>query len=202
MSIDAHVGGVALRRVAERRAGRVRVLPRHTAKGQRVAAVGGDVDLHGDVVEAEQTDRVGARRRVDADLDQTQDAVALLAEAEFFGRGDHAVRDVTVGLARGDREGAGQDGSRKGDHDLVAGEEVARSAHDPAHAVADVDLAPADGLAVLLRLLDELQHLADDDRAGELEPVNVLLFEADRDERREDVVGRGLGRDVDILTQP
>ena len=56
-----------LDRVAEARTGGVRVLARDAADRERVAAVGRDVDLDGDVVEAEQRDRVGADGRVDAE---------------------------------------------------------------------------------------------------------------------------------------
>ena len=43
-----------------------------------------------------------------------------LAEAEFARRADHPVGDVPVGLARGDREAAGQHRARQRDHDQVA----------------------------------------------------------------------------------
>ena len=49
--------------VAEGRARRVRVLARDAAHRQRVPAVGRDVDVDRDVVEAEERDRVGADGR-------------------------------------------------------------------------------------------------------------------------------------------
>ena len=122
------------------------------------------------VVEAEQRDRVRAELGVEAELVEAQDAVVLVAEAELARRGDHAVGDVAVGLARGDRERAGQHGAGQRHDDLVADEEVVGAADDAAHGVAavgrglalggDTHLAPADGLAVGLRLVDELEHLA------------------------------------------
>ena len=131
---------------------------------------------------------------------------------ELLRRGDHAVRDVAVGLARGDRERTGQHRARQRHDDLVAGEEVARAAHDAVHGGAavrgglavgrDAHLAPADRLAVGLRLLDELEHLADDDRTLQLEAVDVLLLEPDAHERREHVLGGGIRRHIDVLTQP
>ena len=121
------------RRIAERRAGRVRVLAGDAADRERVAAVGRDVDLDGRVVEPEQGRRVGADLRVEAERGQAQDAVVLVAETEFACRGDHAVGDVAVGLARGDRERAGQHGARQRHDDLVAHEEVAGAADDAAH---------------------------------------------------------------------
>ena len=102
---------------------------------------------------------------------------------------------VAVGLARGDREAAGQHRAGQHDDDQVADGEVERAADDalgrplgqPLPVLADVDLAPADRLAVLLRLLDELQHPADDQRAGDVAAVQPLLLEADPDEAGRDV---------------
>jgi hypothetical protein len=120
-------------------------------------------------------------------------------------RGDHAVGHVAVGLARGDRERAGQHRARQRHDDLVADEEVARAADDAVHRGAavgrglavgrDAHLAPADGLAVGLRLLDELEHLAHDDRALQLEAVHVLLLEADLHEGGVHVLGVGSRHD-------
>ncbi len=129
--------------------------------------------------------------------------VVLLAQAELARGGDHAVGDVPVGLARGDRERAGQHGAGQGDDDLVADEEVAapqtmpRTSAPPSAAVCtlgrDANGAPADGLAVRLRLGRELEHLADDDGAGDVEAVDGLLLEPDPDERRVQV-GDGRAR--------
>ena len=208
-----HVGPRTHTGIAEVGTGRVGVLAGDAADRERIAAVGRDVDLDRDVVEAEEALIASVPTgRVDAELHQAQDAGVLLAESELFRRGDHAVGGVTVGLARGDRERAGQHRTGQGDGDLVADEEVARAAHDAVHrrpavrgglAVGrDLHLAPADRLAVGLRLFDELEHFADHDGSLQLEAVDVLLLEPDAHERGEHVFGGGIRRHIDVLTQP
>src|SRR5699024_8807379 len=156
------------------------------AHGQLVAAVGGDVDVEGDLVEAEQPGRVIAGFTGQAEVGQDDDAGVVLAEAELLGRADHPVGGVTVGLAGGDGEVAGQDGSGQAGDDEVAGHEVVRAADDAAagHLGAglrvlriveslvvlgpDIDAAPVDGLAVRVLFLDEVEHATDDEGAGDL----------------------------------
>ena len=179
---------------------------------KRVAAVGRHVDLDGGVVEPEQGDRVGADRRVDAEGGEAQDAIVVVAEPELARRGDHAVGDVAVGLACRDRERTGQHRAGQGHDDLVAHEEVAGPADDAVHGLAavgrglaigcDAHLAPADGLAVGLRFLDELEHLADDDGAVEFEGVHILFFETDLDEGGVHVFGRRARDEFDVLGKP
>ena len=98
---------------------------------------------------------------VDLEQPQHDDAVVVVAEAELAGRADHAVGDVAVGLARRDREPAGQHRAGQRDDDEVADGEVVRAADDPL-GVPSVSLWPCSptstwhqriGLAVLLRLL-------------------------------------------------
>ena len=71
-----------LRRAGSRKAAPVelRVLAGDAAHRQRVAAVGGDVDLDRVVVQAEQADRVRSELGVEPELGQAQDAVVLVAE--------------------------------------------------------------------------------------------------------------------------
>ena len=148
----------------------------------------------------------------------------LFPEAEFARRGDHAVGDVSVGRARGDGERAGQHGAGERDDDLVAGDEIVGAADDAADVArrpvaepfaelvakpfakpsghADIHLTPVDGLAVRLRFGFERQHLTDDDRAGQLERVHGLLFEADLHERGMDRRGSRVGREVDVFAEP
>ena len=136
----------------------------------------------------------------------------VIPESEFARRGDHAVGDMPVGLSRRDGEAARQHGTGQGDHDLVTGEEIAGPAHDAAHIRSPVGrllalgrhthLAPADGLAVRLRLLDELEHLADDDGPLEIEIVRPFLLEAHLHESGMDVVDRRIRGDVDVLAEP
>ena len=116
-----------------------------------------------------------------------EDAVVVVAEAELALGADHAGRDVAVGLARADRERPlrrGEHAAGEDDHDEVAGVEVVGAADDAlgltgAVGVADVDGAPVDRLAVLLRLGVAGEHAADDEGAGDTTGVQALLLEAD-----------------------
>ena len=207
------------RRVGEDGAGGVSVFTRHAADGEAVAAVGGDVDFRSLVVEAEQLHRVGAELRVEPDPREHQDAVMVLADAQFTDGGDHAGGEVAVGLTGGDAEVARQHGAREGDHHLVAFNEVVGAADDPLHAggvdaiagqglllaLGDhPDLAPVDGLAVGLGFLDDAQDLAHHDRAAEVVrgAVDLFFFEAYLDEFCHDVFGRCCGRYLREFTQP
>src|SRR5699024_4258729 len=67
---------------------------------------------------------------------------------------------------------------------------------------ADVDAAPVDGLAVLLRLAHELQHTADDQRAGHLCTEDRLLLEADAGEVRGDLQGGDVCGQFGVLGEP
>ena len=143
----------------------------------------------------------------------------VLADAQFADGGDHAGRQVAVGLARGDAEVAGQDGTGKGDHHFVALNEVVGAADDAldagrVDAVAgeglllafrdNPDLAPVDGLAVGLRFLDDAQHLAHHNRAlqGVRGAVDRFLFKANLDQFGHQVFGRCSGRYCCEFTQP
>ena len=78
-------------------------------------------------------DRVGAELGVAHQVGrQHQDAVVVVAGAELAGRADHAVADVSVGLAGGDREAARQRGAGQRDDHEVADGEVERTADDAA----------------------------------------------------------------------
>ncbi len=145
-------GGVA---EAARTLDRDQHLAGDAAQGQGVGPVGVDLELDGLLVEAEQRAYVLAGRAGVGG--QHDDAVVVLAEAELARRADHPGRDVAVGLARGDLEPAGQDAAGQHDDDQVARREVVGAADDAlrltgAVGVGDVDGAPVDGLAVLLRL--------------------------------------------------
>ena len=137
-------------RVVERDAVRRGRLAGDAAHRQRVRPVRRDGDVEHLVAQAEQLDRVGAERSVaDQVRGEHQDAVVVVAGAQLAAGADHAVADVAVGLARGDREAAGQRRPGQRDHDEVADGEVQRTADDAARLrLAHVDLAPADGLAV------------------------------------------------------
>src|SRR5690606_32195992 len=66
----------------------------------------------------------------------------------------------------------------------------------------DIDLAPADGLAVRLWFIDEFEHLAHHDGTGHSEAVFGLLLEPDSHERRVQVLrGHRVGQ-VDVLREP
>jgi len=118
---------------------------------------------------------------------------------------DHAVGDSAVGLARGDLEAARQHGAGQRHHHVVTAFEVAGTADDPARRqLADVYLAPANHLAVALRLLSELQdashhHRSADIGAGDLDAFHL---QARAGERVRDLSGGDVGGQRDQFTQP
>ncbi|MCB5293643.1 hypothetical protein BJQ90_03098 [Arthrobacter sp. SO3] len=197
----------------------MRVFAGHPADGERIAAVRGDVDFGGLVVEIQELHGVGADSRVQPDPGQHQDAVVVLADAELTHGGDHPGGQVAVGFPRGNVEVAGQHGAGKGDHHLVAFHEVVGAADDAldtggVDALAgealllalgdDPDLAPVDGLAVGLGFLDDVQDLAHHDGAPEgiRRPVDCFFFKTDLDQVCHNVFGRCSGRYLREFSQP
>ena len=119
------------------------------ADRERVPAIGRDIDLDGEVVEAQQRHGFGADHGIETEAREQQDAVVLLTHAELAGRRHHPVGHVAVGLSRGDGKRPREHRARKRDDDLVTHGEVVRSADDaPGFDLADIHLAPVDGLAV------------------------------------------------------
>ena len=93
------------------------VLACNTSHRETVAAIGRHVDLNDFLIEAKKGDRVIARLRFDTVGDpaaENDDAVlGILAEAQLAGRADHAVGNVTIGLACRNLEVPGKNGSGK-----------------------------------------------------------------------------------------
>ena len=95
----------------------------------------------------------------------------VVAQAQLPGGADHAVGDVAVGLAGGDREAAGQHRAGQDDHDQVAGGEVAGAADDPRGSAVAALCGPTStwhqriGLPFICGSLLELEHPADHERA-------------------------------------
>jgi hypothetical protein len=197
----------------------VRVFAGNAPDGERVAAVRGDVDFRGLVVEPQEFHRVGADLRIQPDPREHQDAVVVLADAEFADGGDHARREVAIGFACGNPEVTGQHGAGKGHHHFVALNEVVGSADDALHAGGvdalagealllalgdDPDLAPVDGLAVGLGFLDDAQHLAHHDGALQAvrRAVDRFFLKADLYQLGHNVFGRCSGRYLREFSQP
>ena len=210
--------GLERGRVAER-PGRaalgVPVLTGEAAHREAVAPVGRHVGLDGLLGEAEQRDRVVAGREgrglllAEQPL-QDDDPLVVVPESDLVLGADHPVGDVPVGLARRDGEVSGQDRSGQHDDDEVADLEVVGAADDllvralgeHLAVLADVDGAPPDRLAVLLRLEREVEDPTDDERPGEVAAVQVLLLETHADEARGHVGAPGPGREVGVLGEP
>ena len=94
-------------RVAEGCARRVGVLARDAAHREAVATVRGHVDLEDFLAQTQPGHDVGADGgdlAVREVLGQHDDAVVVLPQTQLTCGADHAVRDVTVGLTRGDLE--------------------------------------------------------------------------------------------------
>ena len=194
-------------RVGEVEAVGQRGLAADTAQRQRVRAVGVDLELDDLVAQRQHVEDVVAR--LAGVGGQHDDAVVVVAEAELLGGADHPGRHVAVGLARGDREVAGQHAAGQDHRHQVADGEVVGAAHDAlrvAGAVgrADVDRAPADGLAVALRLVLEGQHPADDERSGDVVPgpLDRLELEAEGRQARGELLGGDVGQVRDDSTDP
>ena len=173
----------------------------------RVGAVGVDLELDDLLAEVEQVEDVVAG--LTGVGGQHEDAVVVLAEAELLGRADHPGGDVAVGLARGDLEAAGQHAAGEYDDHEVARLEVVGAADDAlrlagAVGVRDVDGAPVDGLAVLLRLGLHGEHAADDERSGDVVAgaLERLELEAERGQPVGEVLGGDVGREVGVLADP
>ena len=95
-------------------------------------------------------------------------------------------------------EAAGQHRAGQRDDDEVADGEVVCAADDsPRLGLADVDLAPADRLAVVVLLHDEVEHPADHQRSGHVRsrPIDGLDLEPGPDQ------GIGQSAAVDIVGQ-
>ena len=193
------------------------VLARDAANREAVATIRRDIDLDGLAVQAEDRQHVGAGDQPGQGLGvageaprQHDDPVVILAQAELTLGADHAGREVPIGLARGDREralGSRQHATGQNHRDQVADLEVVGPADDPlglarAIGLADVDRAPVDGLAILLRLGLAGEHPADDDRALHLAGIQALLLQADLDQSSSDLDAGGFRWDSDIFAQP
>ena len=104
-------------RIGELGTGGMVIFARHATVRQRIAAVRGDVDLQQRLVEVQQMHGVIARLQSlvflfgEAVVAQQNDAVMVVAQAEFTLGGAHAIGDVAVGLARFDLEIAWQRGT-------------------------------------------------------------------------------------------
>ena len=208
--------------VGEGRAGRMMVFAGDPAHGEAVAAIRRDVDLQGPLTEPEVGERVLPHGREPggglgvARGGQDDDPVLVLAQAELAHRADHAVGEVSVRLARGDGKSPGQDGARKGDHDVVADVEVVGAADDAARGevarllagsggvvvLADVDPAVVDDLAVLVLLGLPGEDPAHDDRPGDVGGVDRLLLQADPDEGGREAFGRQAGGQLHVGAEP
>ena len=96
----------------------------------------------------------------------------VVAQAKFATGCHHAVGNVTVGASGRYFKVTWQNSAGKANYDFVANFEIARSTDDAADvAGGNLHLTPANGLAVRLRLGSELEHLAHDQRARNLETV-------------------------------
>lgn len=174
---------------------------------QAIAHVGGNINVQDLVGHAEQGHRLGAQSGPGGLIGgQHDDAGVVLPDTELIGSADHPVGDVSIGTSRRDLEPAGQLGTGQCHHHVVALGEVvgptddAASVGDVGVLIGDVELlstvhmAPTDGLAVLLGLLDEAHHPTHHDRTGDLvaHEFDVLHLQAGARER----VGKLLGGDA------
>ena len=206
-------------RIAERRTRRVRVLASNAAHREAVAAVRGHVDLEDLFAQPQPGNNVrtdGRNLAVREVLRQHDDAVMVLPQSEFARGTDHAVRDVTVGLARGDLEVSGQNCPGQRHDDQVVDVEVVGTADDAAArqlrgllagagsivVLADIHAAVVHDLAVRGGLLHTGEDATHHERAGDSRRVNLFLFKADLHEGGGKRLGiRALGN-INVVGQP
>ena len=167
-----------------------------------VAAVGRHGDVERLLAQAEQRGAVIPH----ASRIEHHDSVVILAKAQLTLGANHAVGYVTVGLTGGDAEVTGKDGARERHHDMISHGEVARPAHDPAHATVlgpHVDLAPTDRLLEFRELLDGV-HSADDQRPCDITSrrLHRLDLESGSDEALGDRASVDVGGKIDHFPQP
>ena len=190
--------------IAECPAGCVGQFTSRTTNRHHVAAVGKHVEFDHFVAQVQEPDRVGAQFRIETEFDEPDDAAVIVTHAQFLGGTDHAVGRVAVGLPRSNCESAGKYRAGQGHDDLVAFEEVAGTADDAVHRATDINLTPANRLAVALRLLDEFEHAANHDRADDVcaDRLDGFGFDADAHIRVCNVIQCGCRRDIDEVGQP
>src|SRR4051794_36829230 len=117
---------------------------------------------------------------------------------------------MPIGLPGGDLEPAGQHGSGERDHHQIADCEVVGAAHNaprtfvPVVLGANVDVAPPDHLAVLLRLVDEVEHPADNQRSHDVgtRRMKRLQLQAEGGEPVRELLRPNVVRQVDVLANP
>ena len=137
----------------------------------------------------------------------------VIAQTKLTLGSAHSVGDMTVGLARLDLKIARKHSAGKRHDDLLACGHVRSAADDAArHLVAvligfvvfvtDVDMAPVDDLAVLLRFRSGIDHVADDDRTNQLGGVNLFLFETDLHQILGKLFVRKAFRNLDMVLEP
>jgi hypothetical protein len=200
-------GGLADGGVVEGHAVGHRGFARDPTQRQRVGAVGVDLELDDLVAQVEEVEHVvagpaGIGR-------QHEDPIVVLAEPELLGGADHPGGEMPVGLAGGDLEASGEHPTGQHDDHEVAGGEVVRPAHDALRLTGavgspDVDLAPVDGLAVLLRLGLHRQDAPDHQRAGDVVAGTLerLELEPERGQPRREVLGGDVGGQAGVLADP
>ena len=202
-----------LDRVAEPRAGRVRVLAGDAADRERVAAVGRDVDLDGGVVEAEQRDRVGCRRARRCRASRG----AGCRRGRRRGRARAPRRSCRRRRARrscGPRSGTGRAAPRPGSvtttlsptKKLRAPQTMPCTASPPSAAVSPSGATRTWHQRMVLPLDcgSSTNSSTSPTTIGpcELERVHVLLFEADPHEGGVHVFRRRARHELDVLGEP
>ena len=193
----------------------------NTANRHAVADVRSDVDVEDLFRHTENRQGILARNQL-VSLDrwrQSDNTGVVDTDAQLIGGAEHAVRHVAVGPAGADGESAGKHRSGQGDDHPGAFDGVGSTTDDAASLDAilnvlgvslgvvpgtDVNPAPVDGLAVLLRLGDRGQDVTDDDRAGQLatDDLDLLNGRGVVGEDLSHLLGGGAVRQVDHGLQP
>ena len=154
--------------------------------GQRIAAVWGDINVEDGICTAQKWQRI-LTDVLSERLIQGDDALGLSGKTKLCCRANHAVGDVTIGLAGSDFEAARQLSAWQRYRNQRAFVEIARTADDPlqfagAVGVSDVHLAVTNRLFELGEFFD-LFYAADDHGTSDFWQWFIAFgFEADADE--------------------
>jgi hypothetical protein len=119
---------------------------------------------------------------------------------------------VTIGASSGDCEIAWENRPWEANHNFVAYFKVAGATNDSADIGAAIgceltlgsnsNLAPTNGLAIGLFFWGELKNLTNHNRAGEVESVRTLFFEAHLNELGHYGIWGGVCRQVYVFSKP
>ena len=165
--------------------------------GERIAAIGGELEFDLGIVKTCVLTDIDAHRRI---IGQDPNTIVIFVDAEFARRTEHAHRNHTAQLALFDAEVAGEHGTDRSAGDFDAGTDI-RCAADDLQRFAGTGIDFADVQMVRILMIAAREHLTHYD-AGKGRRNGTNLFNLKTRHRQ------GIGqliraeRRIDILAQP